>query len=73
MSTAHGTLLFTIGSGPGSGTSQFDDPADVAATWSGSTGDLYVADGDNSRVTKWHYNGATWAYSATVVSSDSLR
>lgn len=62
-----GTFLATIGS-VGSGTSQFSNPQDVAATWSGTTGDLYVADAGNHRITAWHFNGATWAYAATVVS-----
>ena len=70
--SADGILLFIIGSGPGSGASQFNHPADVAATWSGGTGDLYVADADNSRVTKWHYNGTSWAYAATVASGDAV-
>ena len=69
---SNGTLLHTIGSGPGSGTSQFSNPEDVAAVWNGGTFDLYVADSGNTRVTKWHYDGVSWAYSATVVSGPSI-
>ena len=66
---AAGTLLFSIGGGPGSDTSQFSDPEDVAATWNAGTGDLYVTDDANQRVVKWHYEGGAWAYAATVVDS----
>ncbi len=71
-SSGAATPLFTIGGGPGSGTSQFSDPEDVAAAWSGGTCDLYVSDAGNERVVRWHYDGTSWAYAATVISSVSL-
>jgi DNA-binding beta-propeller fold protein YncE len=54
--TPDGTLIRTIGSGPGSGNGQLKAPRDAATD---SAGNIYVADYANNRMAKFSPNG-TW-------------
>ncbi|MFM9106755.1 MAG: NHL repeat-containing protein [Chloroflexota bacterium] len=50
-----------IGSGPGSGATEFNAPYGVALSASGTT--LFVSDRGNNRVSVWTRSGAVWSHS----------
>ena len=57
------TYYETIGSGPGSGNDEFENPFDVAVD---ASGNVYVADFVNTRAQEFSPSGGTWTYARTL-------